>query len=429
VNHIPHALLGFPPLQLTGWAFLALGVLCLALFALGRRVDRIPRCRRCKYPKPDNTGTCPECGRDLFKRFALAKGLRRRSRPLLLGAVPLLLLGTITTMFAMWESQPSDQPGWKLLADLYISEPDRQSLALNELAFRFEQATLPEWQQAAFVGWAFGTVASPETRAGWQEHDIVTRAAVRGLTSNQENQVLVESLVGALKDDNERFNARYACEHLTDLGSLTFNPLMDALDSEDRQQRQYAATVLGRIPGAPHPTRLYQVWVESLRDDGNWSYRTGIYNASESLGKLFFHVGSARRELVDALDSDDPQQRYLAAYILGATGQSDLAGEVAPVLLPHLRDNDIANDAMAAAVALYRLGGPVEPYLTEALADADEQQRSAIELILWDLESPPVTNYDFEQRRKMCRLSPNFRDPLIEMNPQWIRIPRFPRPE
>ena len=403
------------------------GAIGLVMFAVGRRVDRVLRCRKCSYPKPDTADRCPECGRGLSRRFAVKAGLRRRNRLLLLGAVPLLLLGCIAAMFAAWDSPASQQPGWKLIADLYVGEDERRRGAADELASRFHGSSLPAWQQSAFLAWTMGIIAAPSGEAGWVEHEVAKSAVVRGLATVDQRERLIDRLVLALKDDGERYNGYHAVQHLTELGPLTFNPLFDALESQDRQQRQFASVVLGRIPGAPRTSRLYDIWVEGLADDGNWSSRTGVRNASAAIRRLMFEARSARPQLIGALRSPDPQQRYLSAYILGASGQSDLAPVVAPVLLPHLRDNDISGDAVGAAVALYRLGGAVEPFLTAALDEADEQQRSAIELILWDLDTPPVTSYDFDQRRELCKLSDRFRDPLVEMNPEWVRVPWFPR--
>ena len=60
---------------------IALSLLGLALLILGirgRRTGTAPHCRACNFDVTGVTTTCPECGRDLTKPRAAARGVRRR---------------------------------------------------------------------------------------------------------------------------------------------------------------------------------------------------------------------------------------------------------------------------------------------------------------------------------------------------------------
>jgi len=93
-------------------------------------------------------------------------------------------------------------------------------------------------------------------------------------------------------------------------------------------------------------------------------------------------VNAAEGLLVNALDSDDPQQQLLAALILGQGGKTYLAERLASILIPHLRDNRLRSDAGCAAYALRKLGSSVRNPLHAALGSDDAQQRSLAGKIL-----------------------------------------------
>jgi hypothetical protein len=258
------------------------------------------------------------------------------------------------------------------------------------------------------------------------------------------------SLVEQLRDDDRDWNAMRAMRALGEFDAPPLEELYAALDSGDWQLRQLAARVLWRFIHPPYweqqepqgevTQRLIEVSVEGLQGDRLPYDRqrdkyTYAFNAAEGFHNLRRHARQAEAQLAAGLDSDDYQQRFLCALTLGFGGVSSQAKAVSRVLLPHLRDNDIPEDAKWCTAALYRLGKPVEPFLRAALENADAQQRKLIELLLLDLERPPQTAGEFESRRAYNDISSAVFDPAVEPPlDDWmgwlrrVRDPNLPKP-
>ena len=240
-----------------------------------------------------------------------------------------------------------------------------------------------------------------------------------------------EEWIADLASDEVRWNATRAFDRLRSRPPVRL--LEKALDSPDYQQRQIAAGLLRRIEEYDNPDdrllwypveydppdRLLEVTVEGLQDDlyprdpvlGTW---TSPVNASGGVPFLVKHAEAAERYLIAGLDSRDHQQRFLCAYILGINGIKDQLPAVASILIPHLRDNDIRQDACMACSALYHLGEEVRPYLLDAIPDADTQQEETIHLILADLEHPPSTSEELAKRRRIQSISRSVYDPALQ---------------
>jgi len=234
------------------------------------------------------------------------------------------------------------------------------------------------------------------------------------------------SLVESLHSDDVRWNASRAMWTLREMEDPPIDELERALDSDDWQQRQLAACALWR---RIHPwalaeheaegrvtRRLLEVTVEGLRHDAlpydpvTGRY-TGAYNGAEGFRVLVLHAHEARELLEAGVGSDDTQQQLLCAMALGFGGVSASAGVAAPVLLPHLRDNDIPEDAKWCVHALYGFGRAVLPAVLEAIPGADEQQRQLLRLLVLDLESPPVTREQLERRARFNTIAGSVFDP------------------
>lgn len=226
-----------------------------------------------------------------------------------------------------------------------------------------------------------------------------------------------EEWIADLASDDVRLNATLAFLRLWHRPPVEL--LEEALNSPDYQQRQMAAGLLRSAEAYQPSVRLLEVTVEALRDDvhprdrvrGTW---TPPVNASDAVPFLVKHAEVAKEYLLAALDSDDPQQRFLCAYILGMNGIKDELPTVASILIPHLRDNDIFQDACMACSALYRLGEDVRPYLLEAIPNADGQQEKTIQLILADLEGPPTSSEGRAERRRLQDISISVYDPALQ---------------
>ena len=170
----------------------------------------------------------------------------------------------------------------------------------------------------------------------------------------------VAELVEDLRDDDTDWNCLYALGELRELGLKAKPELEKALESTDLQQRQAAAVLLSGIKGYEPTEKMLVVLVEGLANDqfpyehrfqrdGSYTY---LFNASCGVTFLAEHAESAEALLINAMESKDLQQRFLAAVALGFGGRSKGARRGAEILIPHLRDNRIPCDAVLAAGAL-----------------------------------------------------------------------------
>lgn len=223
--------------------------------------------------------------------------------------------------------------------------------------------------------------------------------------------------------------------------------LQAALDSSDWQQRQMASGLLWRLlqpedrrvqrPDIPTwryesqgevTQRLLEVTIEGLRHDAlpiseDGEFYNFVFNAGYGVRNLARHAVQARPLLEAGLDSDDRQQRLLCAMVLGLGGVAGSAALAAPILLPHLRDNDTPEDAKWAVHALYGFGEAVLPMLREALPDADRQQSELIELLILDVTSPPTSRKELEARAALNSIATSVLDPAVttpELNVWWL---------
>lgn len=245
----------------------------------------------------------------------------------------------------------------------------------------------------------------------------------------------IAALVRDLHNDPVRFNAERAHAALIEVGVPAVGSLTAALDSDDWQQRQMAADALRWIEWwhkakVPTSAAMGRVTIEGLRHDGLPLRRRGaertcnfVFNAKSGTLYLLNHAAVFDAALRAGLNSDDGQQQFLCAFVLGMAGR--LSGEdrradaeaAARVLLPHLRSNDLTGDATLAGAAIYRIGPGVKGLLLRARAEADVQQREVIDLILRDWRNPPTTVEKLKQRRRLHHLGGWRADPVYELTP------------
>jgi len=241
----------------------------------------------------------------------------------------------------------------------------------------------------------------------------------------------IDQLIADLRADHHRFNAHQAMDQLLGVGRPAIPALQKALRSEDHQQRHMAADVLISLghgwrddPVQVQPTlAMLDVLIEGLRHDNlprgydrdemRYSY---TFNARYGTEYLTRHIALAEPLLVKALHSDDGQQQFLAACLLGWAGRSQHVDTLAPILLAHLRDNTLASDGLLAAPALYRLGSTVIPHLEKARLSADAQQDKFIDLILLDLRDPPTTGAKLKHRHRTYQLADFCYDPVYQFD-------------
>ena len=223
-------------------------------------------------------------------------------------------------------------------------------------------------------------------------------------------------LVVDLMDDDIQWNASNAIRHLAVAGEAAIPFLEPALLSRDGQQRLLAAYVLRRIGGPPSDA-LLEVSVESLRSDVPRGIIRTLVSDTRTGATLFLanHGGRARTWLVAGLSSNDPQQRYLCAFLLARDGARDYVGLISGELMPHLRDNQIAGDAIYTAHALHRLGTHVLPFLRASYFGADEQMSQLLDLIERDIIDPPGSTEEIARRGKQHDVTDLYVDPVLEL--------------
>jgi len=218
----------------------------------------------------------------------------------------------------------------------------------------------------------------------------------------------VDMLIEDLKDDDVRWNADFAvdelCRRFQD-DEQVVEALKQALHSKDYQQRQLAGYVLmlpEEVIDLSHHRRLLEVAVEALQDDnmpcdpdGRTYTYTRNYNCDTAMRYLLDHHENAVGLLQMALQSEDWQQRFCAAYIL-AVKQAEPPEDrscVIQVLLDHLRSNEIARDARCAVYALYQMGPEIQGAFPELSQINDPQQKKLIELLVRSWTDPQEIDF------------------------------------
>jgi len=233
----------------------------------------------------------------------------------------------------------------------------------------------------------------------------------------------VDRLVAMLADDEAAGNAIRAYHLLRWVGEPAVAALEKAIAADDPQQRLLAQMTLMRIEGYQPSAALLSAAVRSLAlppEGPDRDARRSIFFPAENptemtVAYLLLHAAAAEDALAAAAaEPADHQQRFLAAFILGhsALGETDV---LAPILIEHLRDNNIRQDAVMAASALYNLGEAARDHLERAVNNpADDQQRKLLELVLFDLNDPPLTDDDLADRRGMVPFASLYKDPAVQ---------------
>src|SRR4051812_28699189 len=100
------------------------GAVLFGLGIRGRRLDRHPVCKRCKYDLmgiPYFSPRCPECGSLLLSKAVVIGNRQRRGRPILFGISLMLAIGSLTAS-TLYSSVATDfaryRPVWWLRAEL-----------------------------------------------------------------------------------------------------------------------------------------------------------------------------------------------------------------------------------------------------------------------------------------------------------------------
>lgn len=209
----------------------------------------------------------------------------------------------------------------------------------------------------------------------------------------------LEPMLEQLRSDEIRFNAIHATLVLYEyMDEVILQRMHELLDSDDWQQRQLAAWLIRREQPVPLTERLVEVTVEGMRDDSlpeswhievdGYSYPpyTPFFNASDGVRTLLAVPLKYPQPLVDALDSDDWQQQFWAAFVLACKQHQPALEQAVAVLATHLMDDSTRRNAYYAAHAIYEAGPGVRAQIEALFDSADAQQRDIARLIVasWD---------------------------------------------
>ncbi len=185
-------------------AAIALGVLLVLWGRRGKRLNKNPTCRDCRF---DLTGvypesiTCPECGAGLNRPKGVAMGVRRtRWIPIALGVVLVLLPGAtlgLTTFVALTGQDLNDYKPVALL--IWEGEHATRELVQSsgeQLLERYQNAELTSEQISQVCLAALRTQGNPDRPWHGSWGDILVRAHLDGsLTDEQHDTYLDHSAI------------------------------------------------------------------------------------------------------------------------------------------------------------------------------------------------------------------------------------------
>ena len=383
--------------EILGWIWIALAICSAMLGLLAYCKRRRGACRRCAGPATrirraidprwwfvrgtcwyDLTGLpvdaigfvrCPECGHEARLARAPKNGSRFRW--------PAFCIAVLTAAIAIFSAS------W-MRGGTWVRPMPMAVLALMD--------------------------RSKSKELGRTVREEVDRRIGQGEFTPWSTALLLQSLRQDLFDDDRHYNAERAIDLLEKLWPQSQAELERCLSSGDPQARLLAAQILRRLCNTPSP-ELLAACMEDLRQDEHevrWYLSRG--NARQACNYLLQHAGAAQELLANALQSEDPQQRLLAAAVIGYDGRCALIHQAAPILIEHLRDNDIEGDAKVAAPALFRFGRAALPYLSPHVDSEDPQLRAAARSIIEQLEHPNRTIHRLQN--PMPRLTVLTDDPL-----------------
>lgn len=182
---------------------LVIGAVLMCLGWRGRRIDRAPICRGCRF---DLTGvlpegrTCPECGAGLARPNAVRVGRRRRLWPvaafgLMLAGAPLSLLGMAGYAVLTGDSLTQFMPVGVLLAQAKHGSPNAIVDAGAELVARHKAGKLSDAQRQKIIGTILDIQGDPA--ALWDEvlGDFIEVGRIDGAVDDRQYQRFLNQAV------------------------------------------------------------------------------------------------------------------------------------------------------------------------------------------------------------------------------------------
>ncbi|MFK7959668.1 MAG: hypothetical protein AB8G96_04015 [Phycisphaerales bacterium] len=227
-------------------------------------------------------------------------------------------------------------------------------------------------------------------RAGYGSplRDEIHRRASTGGFGDAPARSVAAAVVADLRDDDIPWNSYPAQRLLDDLWPASRTALEYELEIGDLQSRILAARVLRHHVKTPSDA-LLRACVQDLRNDrGLVTGQATDLNMRYAAWYLMEWANEAEPHLVAALGSDDMQQRLIAAGIAGFANFGHCNDAVAEVLIDHLQDNDIREDARLAIPALHSMGESILPMLRRHVDHGDDQSRAILLALIERIEHP-----------------------------------------
>jgi hypothetical protein len=153
-------------------------------------------------------------------------------------------------------------------------------------------------------------------------------------------------------------------------------------------------------------------------------HRACVDNAENGLSWLLAHSGAIEPELRDGLASADAQERLICAGIVCLGRIPELYPAAVPLLIEHLADNLITDDAKFAAAALYNCGEGAIPYLEPATESLEPQTRALSRHILRNLTLPTPVASGIEPGpyAAIVRQTTRTAEDPIGLDPTWFTL-------
>lgn len=324
----------------------ALGALALAFGLIGRRVDRVPRCRFCGF---DMSGaavgdTCPECGPERFHRRGIRHGQRRTRWAVSgLGVIMLLPLLPLATLW-LTGGPVANRLSTRLLLDLRVPalRQDRDE-ALRELTARWSNGELAKWQQRLLADWSTRAWAMRLPDEALRSVALFEQVAWTGHLEPSLNAAIIAAAAADLRSDDRSRNADRARSVLALMGQDAEPTLRDLVDTGDPQQRRIAAHLLLDAGAFAADPAVLRVLVDNLKNDDIES------NAADARWAL--------RSIVDG--PDEAAKRALGPLLEDAVATGDTQGAArAASLLYALDPEHPAEVLLRRALSLCRLTPP-----------------------------------------------------------------------
>jgi hypothetical protein len=211
-------------------------------------------------------------------------------------------------------------------------------------------------------------------------------------------EIVIPYLGTALKQEDPQ-QIKYASEILMSYATkhqlaknllVAFHELK--LHSDSYEEQQYAANLLRALLKYPS-SKLIEVTVEGLKSDNV------KYNAIEGMKYLNRYIHASKSSLYDAVNTEDKQQKFLAAYILSTKlgFENPAYRKSFQILAARLTYNVTPHDASYSYDAIFKMGYGVKDMVEELLKKTkDDQQREILTALKEDF-----TN--FQQKSKIAR--------------------------